>query len=73
MDDRRLGPARTDGRREGGIVLAVTLWNICEKRGQRDDGSANEGFEHEACSLERPMGGTSGVPPLTEWASATVA
>ena len=77
MDERRLGPVRlepswTDGRSEGGIVLAVTVWNICEKRGERDDGSVNEGPEYEACIWERPMGDTSGVLPLTGWVGATV-
>jgi hypothetical protein len=53
-------------------VVAVTVRNICEKRGEGDDGSVNEGREHEACNGERPVGGTSGVLPMPGCASATV-
>ena len=79
MDERRLGLVRSDsswsdGRSEGGIVLADTVWNNCEKRGERDDDpvDVNDGLELEVCSWERPVGGISWVSPPTGWASATV-
>ncbi len=55
-------------------MLAAAVWDISEKRGERDDGSVNERPEDDGtCSWERPVGGTStgGVLPLTGWTGAT--
>ena len=79
MDESRLGLIRfesswsTDGRGEG-IVLFATVRNMCEKRGERDDGSVNERPEDGTCSWENPVGGTSTAGfPLTGTVGATVA